>query len=195
MHAKASVLWIIHLQARHFAQGKMCVEKGTSSMCIPAFQLMYNQICSTAVHMVSITGLPAMLETSDGGKGKRKYTETEDKEKVEQDKPKKQRVKAEKVEAPWNSLLKAKLEQPLKTAGNPSLKEIARYCNLLRDDTIIPDTKKDDCRQWMLFGKCRYGKKCRFNHNTATEAQANAVLQKLERFIAEPDGLSQGERK
>ena len=175
----------------------MCADKGQSSMCLPAFQLMYNQICSTAVHMVSITGLPALLEAPDHNRGKRKQREIDDRDEGEQEKLKQQKVKQEKekVETPWNSLLKAKLEQPLKTAGNPSLKEIARYCNLLRDDTIIPDTKKDDCRQWMLFGRCRFGKRCRFNHTTASDAQANAVVQKLERFIAEPDGLAQGEHK
>ena len=82
----------------------------------------------------------------------------------------------------------------MQAAGNPSLKEIARYCNLLQEDTIIPDTKKDECRQWLLFGKCRFGQRCRFKHNTATEVQAQVVLQKLEFFIAVPDGLIQGEK-
>ena len=63
MHAKASILWIIHLQARHFAQGKMN-PANPSKMCLPSFQLMFNQICSTAVHVVSITGLPARLDNT-----------------------------------------------------------------------------------------------------------------------------------
>ena len=193
MHAKASVLWIIHLQARHFAQGKMDPAH-TSSMCLPAFQLMYNQICSTAVHVVSIAGLPAKLEASNTPPTKKgNLDETGHKQHTDNDTKKHKGNEKEKVEKPWNATLKAALEGPLKQAGNPSLKDIARHCNLLRDDIIIPNTAKEDCRQWLLFGKCRYGKKCRFNHNTATDEQAKAVIVKLEKFIAEPDTLKQGE--
>lgn len=191
MHAKASVLWIVHLQARYFAQGKMD-PNNTNTMCLPAFTLMFNQICSTAVHVVSISGLPARLEQSTSST-KRKMDPTPPS--TDTPEPKKPKANPEKIEKPWNNTLKSALEGPMKIAGQPSLKDIKRHCNLLRDDTIIPNTNKDDCRQWLIFGKCRFGKRCRFNHNTATAEQAQAIIAKFERFINAPDALRQGENK
>ena len=140
MHAKASVLWVIHLQASHFAQGKMDPRSPTT-MCLPAFKLMYNQICSTAVHMVSIAGLPAKLEYTPTPDLKRKHEPKPLDPEAGQPDQKKGKPSKEKKEAPWNTLLKDALENPLKVAGNPSLKAIARHCNLLRDDMIIPILK------------------------------------------------------
>ena len=56
--AKASILWIIHLQARHFAQGNMDSSHHAQPI-LPAFSMIYNQVCAGAPHMVSIAGLPA----------------------------------------------------------------------------------------------------------------------------------------
>lgn len=193
MHAKASILWIIHLQSRHFAQGKMD-HNYPATMCLPAFKLMYNQICSAAVHVVSIAGLPAKLEGGQTQSNKRKLDTTDPSPVPADQDSKKSKPSKEKHEQPWNQKLRTALEGPMKLAGHPSLKDIARHCNLLRDNTIIPDTNKDDCRQWMLFGKCCFGKKCHFKHVTASDDQATAVIAKLEKFINAPDTLITGEK-
>ena len=61
-HAKASILWIIHLQAHYFSQGKMDTTK-PQTMCLPAFSLMFKQISSAAIHTISVASLlPAKLD-------------------------------------------------------------------------------------------------------------------------------------
>ena len=115
VHTKVSVLWIIYLQAQHFAQGKMKLAS-PSTMCLPAFKLMFNQICSTAVHMVSIAELPACLEIPTTTT-KQKLNSSKDTLHVDdQPDPKKPKPNKEKKESPWNNKLKAALEEPLHIA-------------------------------------------------------------------------------
>ena len=184
-HSKASILWIIHLQTRHFAQGKMDVNSPTT-MCLPAFSMMFNQISASAIHTVSIAGLPAKLDQPAKGNTKGLPTLP--------GQPPEKRTKPNvptppKTEGPWNTLLKSKLEQPMRIAGNPSLKEIARYCNLLREDTVIKNTKPGECRNYMIFGSCTYGKKCRLTHATASDDQATHIIETFEKFITKPNEL------
>lgn len=67
--AKASILWIIHLQARHFAQGKM-YKNSLEGEFVPEFQFMYNHILSRAIHLISHAGLPKTLSTPSDKPGK-----------------------------------------------------------------------------------------------------------------------------
>ena len=194
MHAKASILWIIHLQSRHFAQGKMKSER-PNEMCLPAFGLMYNQICSTAIHTVSVAGLPAKFESTPDTLPRKNPAPLPPKPNQEppQKIPKLNHIN--KQEGPWHPKLKAALVGPLKTAGYPTLRDIARHCQLLRDDNVVPNVAKDACRAWIIFGQCRYGKKCRFQHPTASDEQAEQILKKFEKFIQAPDQLKKGERQ
>jgi hypothetical protein len=181
-HAKASILWIIHLQARHFAQGKMD-PANPLTMCLPAFSLMYNQIASAAIHTVSVAGLPARLDVN-----KKPHPHVPPNRPTPPDK-KPRLTPNNKVEGPWNPLLEAKLAQPMRVAGNPNLHEIARYCNLLREDNIVTNTKPGECRNYLMFGTCKFGKACRLTHNTATNEQAAQIIEKLETFITKPNEL------
>ena len=194
IHAKASILWIIHKQSRHFAQAKMSSSDLPSS-CLPEFQMMYNMILANAIHRVSVAGLPLQLEqtthpvdalkhgntTGSGGPGSKT---TEDKPEG----PAKKKVKVQQ-ERPWHPKLKAALAGPMRQAGFPSLRLIANFCGLAKDDTIVPDSAPDECRQNIMFGRCRYGNKCNNKHVTASDAQAQTILSKFERFINAPDEL------
>ena len=194
MHAKASILWIIHLQARHFAQGKMKCER-PYDMCLPAFGLMFNQICSTAIHTVSVAGLPAKFELPTGSLSKKNANPPPEKPYHEPPTKIPRLTPTIKNEGPWHPKLKAALAGPLKVAGYPTLRDIARHCQLLRDDNVVPNVNRDTCRAWILFGQCRYGKKCRFSHPTASDEQAEQILRKFEKFIQAPDQLKKGEKQ
>ena len=119
MHAKASILWIVHLHSRHYAQGKMVLNAAKQVECLPAFSQMYNSICSANIHTVSVAGLPAKLNIIEPPKvvtpDKRK--EPEQPEDLDENKSKKKRKKQK--ELPWNKKLKSALAGPLKTAKNP----------------------------------------------------------------------------
>ena len=64
----ASMLWILHLQSRQFAQGHMIPNASGVVTVLPAFANMYNVICSSAIHQVSVAGLAAKLTSSPPGK-------------------------------------------------------------------------------------------------------------------------------
>lgn len=72
LHVKSSILWIIHLQSRHFVQGKMVTDVADNDACLPAFSQMYHSICLSNIHLVSVAGLPSKLTSSPPpSKGKR----------------------------------------------------------------------------------------------------------------------------
>ena len=186
-HPKAAILWILHLQARHFAQGKMTPNTAGEVDVLLVFNMMYNHICALAIHMVSVAGLPLQLD-KEKGPTKRKGTDF-----LAEINAESKKQKHEENSKPWNKLLQQALEGPLKVAKNPGLTQIKQYCGLAQGDPIVPDVSQDECRHFLLLGRCQFGKKCRFKHGTATDAQAKASIAKLEKFIQEPDGLK-GER-
>ena len=185
LHAKASILWILHLQSRHFAHGKMVPVDGGAETCLPAFEQMYHSICSSNIHLVSVAGLPTKLtSTLPPEKGKRPAADGKgDEDAGTAKKKKKQEDKA------WNAKLKAALEEPLRVARSPGLQQIKTYCGLTEGDPVLPNTSARDCRHYLLLGCCRYGSSCKFAHGTASDAQATAAIAKMEKFIAAPEGL------
>ena len=151
---------------------------------LPAFANMYNAICSTAIHQVSVAGLLAKLTSSPPKKSPEdKVLPPVKKRRLHEDSSDRQESK------PWNPLLKAALEGPMKLAKNPGLNQIKAFCGLSPGDPVIPNCGEKDCRHFFILNKCKFGKKCKFHHSTATDAQAKAIFPKLEKFINAPDGL------
>ena len=190
-HPKASILWIIHLQARAFAQGAMTPISATEARCLPAFSMMYNQCCATAIHTISVAGLPATLEH-------KKRPASPSPSPTGDDKPKRPKASKDEDKAkrpalpsgdPWHPLLKEKLGPALKTAKFPGISQIKEYCGLPQTDPVLPDAKAGDCRHYILLGSCKHRGACKFKHATATNDQTAVILQSLEKFVASPDGL------
>lgn len=183
--AKASILWIVHLQSRHYAQGKMYPNNPEGEL-LPAFEFMINEIQAGKIHQVSHAGVPAPLLANSIDKRKG------DKDPLDNRDPKKLKLtpgsEKDKVQAPWNEKLKKLLAAPLRKANNPSLKQICRYCKLPENDPVVK-AETNQCRAYLLFGKCRFGKTCRFSHDTATEDQADAILEKFQPFLNSPEEL------
>lgn len=207
-HAKAAIYWIIHLQCRHFAQGKM--RPGLPELeLLPAFSYMFNLICSGQIHVVTFAALPArLLKPSTSLSSKRKLGEglgdtmgdALDERlakllKREKDMEKKLGNKDvdhsnDRTRDPWNSILEAKLLPALKQAKFPSLGRICKYCNISQE-RVMSNMKKGDCRNFIVLGRCKWGpKRCKMDHQTATDEQATEVIEKLEQFITAPDGVT-----
>lgn len=214
--AKAAVLWIIHLQARHYAHGRMHIEYQGGAL-LPCFKHMYNMVLAGQLHLVSIASLPGQLLKSPtagkppggnrgggggdpgtkNGNGKRVFAGEEISEErlaklLKLEEREKTRTTPGKVREQWNQALKDKLAEPLKIAKYPSLHRICQYCKLTSQDTLAPGIDRKTCRNFLVLGKCRWGNNCTMNHKTATEEQATTILAKLEEFIAKPDGIPPG---
>jgi hypothetical protein len=84
-------------------------------------------------------------------------------------------------------MLKTKLSGPLVKAGYPSFTTIMQFVdkNLLE---VI-----SDCSSWCtpnaFFGTCYLGDKCKLQHKIVTDAQAEKILQLLDKFILHPNQL------
>ena len=185
---KTSILWIILLQARRFAQGKMTGQHA----CLGEFSNMVNQI--QAKNCAAITHIEVPTDLLEGGK-KRKP----DSAKIPLDPgqrgsnpkpPKKQRV-----QQPHNTDLAAFFNKKrMADAGNPPLGRICAYCGITKEQ-LLPELPRTDCRQFLIMGSCMFGDRCKFNHCTATTAQAKTIMEKLQRFDKDPLGMAQGEIK
>ena len=147
---------------------------------------MYNQVCAGAPHMVSIAGLPAQFlanasPAEDKVPPKKKQRNQQSDDTTSGD--------SEAKAAPWNAKLEKALADPAKRANYPKLFKIMQYCGIAKGDPIMPGVGPDDCRHYLLWGRCQHGKKCRWKHRTATDAQADAAILKLEKFIKNPEEL------
>lgn len=206
-HAKAAILWIIHLQARHYAQGHM-YQGSPMGEFVHEFSYMVSLIKSGAMHQVSLAALPAGLlrpvstkrkaeEGTTAGLGARLDELNRLEKRLKQMDYKKNPAggdvgkEKEKRFDPWNEKLKATLEGPLRASHSPSLTQICTYCGLTRDDTLIPNASKRVCKSWMVLGKCNY-QNCKLLHRTATDEQVTQILKKLDTFINAPDACPKG---
>ena len=185
---KTSVLWIILLQARRFAQGKMTGQQA----CLGEFTNMVNQI--QAKNCAAITHIEVPTELLEGGRKRKQDTEQNVPGPGQRGStpkpPKKQRV-----QQPHNTDLAAFFNKKrMADAGNPPLGRICAYCGITKEQ-LLPDLPRTDCRQFLIMGTCMFGDRCKFNHCTATTAQAKTIMEKLDRFDKDPLGMAQGENK
>lgn len=182
---KASMLWIILLQARRFAQGKMEGDDG----CLGEFSNMLNLIkaknCGTIDHVEVPselgTSAPPVPQSPVKRKASAPVTTTEPL-------PKKAKPGSDRVVEPFNEALKTLLDQPRKDAGYPRFGAMCEFCGITEKNLVTGLTTKD-CRQFFLTGSCMFGAVCRLHHRRATPVQVREIETKLDRFIKEPLGL------
>ena len=185
---KTSILWIILLQARRFAQGKMTGQHA----CLGEFSNMVNQI--QAKNCAAITHIEVPTELLEGGR-KRKPVSEQNPPGPGQRGSNPQPPKKQRVQQPHNTDLAAFFNKKrMADAGNPPLGRICAYCGITKEQ-LLPDLPRTDCRQFLVMGSCMFGTKCKFNHCTATPAQAKTIMEKLQRFDKDQLGMAQGEIK
>ena len=81
----------------------------------------------------------------------------------------------------WYPKLKASLQGPLKTAGNPAFTKIVNYCK--KNVYNIFPKGSPVCTPNAFFGTCFFGEKCTKLHTMATDVQVKPILTVLEEFI------------
>ena len=166
--AKASILWVILVQARHFAKGETTIK--------PEFSNLKN--CLQRKDADFRYGMvPKNLISERKRKGEELETES---------KLKKIPARTENNPNTWNPKLRAALSTPLLRGKNPSLTKICRYCNI--PATVLAGNKAV-CRSNLVLGKCRLGSNCKFSHTMATDTEADSILSLLEKFIHNPEGI------
>jgi hypothetical protein len=189
LDVKSAILWIILLQARRFAQGKMIGE----TPCLGEFIHMSNLVKAKSCEMISHIEVPTdLLRPSKKRSGAAKTVDTTNKTVTDAD-PFPKKGKATPQIQPYSQELKKIFDQPMKDANYHGINRICEYCAVSKE-AIIPNMGRDDCIQYLLTGNCKYGKQCKFHHKTATKAQVIGITAKLDRFLKDPSGIK-GEKK
>ena len=184
---KTCILWIILLQSRRFSQGKM---EGPNA-CLGEFTNMVNLIkaknCETITHVEVPTELlsPAATKRQVETMAKRQVVE-------EGEAPggtkKKQKTR---VNHPYSKELAEFFKKPYLAAGQPSLNSMCAYSGVTQEQ-LVPNLARNECRSWIIMGKCMFGDKCKFQHRTATKDEVESITTKLKRFKNDPLGCKKG---
>ena len=187
---KISILWIILLQSRWYAQGKMVGDNA----CLGEFTHMVNLIkaknCAGITHDEAPSKLlmhpekgTKQLAAVPGGGGSTGGQAPATDDSTVPPKPKKQCL---------NHLHSKELEEFFKdanaAAGNPLLKRICEYYGITAEQ-LVPDLANNDCRNFLVTGRCMFGPACKFYHRTATKKQIAMITSKLQRYKKDPLGL------
>ena len=91
----------------------------------------------------------------------------------------------------WHSILKEKLEGPLKAAGHPSFTKIMNFCKTDAYSVFLKGSLV--CVPNAFFGRCFNGDKCTRKHTPAKDSQVEIILKLVEPFLKEPSKLKSGQ--
>ena len=84
-----------------------------------------------------------------------------------------------------NIKLEHGINKALKEAGYPYINKVCEHCGLDKQ-ALLPQLEEGVCQQYLMSGRCKFGKRCKFTHRQATDEEADMINQKLDRFIKKP---------
>ncbi len=201
---RASILWIIHLQARKFAKGQMIA--GDKEECLFEFTNLLNVLQTKNCHSISHDELPDALRGNIGiGTDKKSTTAkrtagtflntqgVDDEEPVAEKEPKKPKNR---IVQEYNKDLAEHFAEAMKITSKPGLQKVCDYCGITKR-SLVPDLDvRKDCRQFLVLGWCGFDDrgKCILNHRTATPDQVKIIKEKTFKFTNDPNGMLSGKK-
>lgn len=170
---RASILWIILLQSRHFAMGHTDI--------LAAFANLQTKLASKDGYISHMEVPKALYDSSSN---KRKTPDDPDKENPGDDKKRLRPPNKNK----WHPALQKALFPALKKSNFPTFTKIMKFCGA---DVNVPFSQKDKiCAPNAFFGRCSSGDKCRKSHALISDEQAKEILKILDKFVRDPDGCA-----
>lgn len=187
---RATILWIMLIQCRHFANGNTTITA--------EFESMQAALIAKNTSAIFHNEVPAALLAIPGA-AKRKLDEVHQHynhqggDRVGSKAiPPNSTGSGDNPRGPnrnaWHPKLKAALEGPLVKAGHPKFTDIMNYCGKYSEAIFKKDGKM--CTSNAYLGKCNLGEKCRRSHALPSDQQVATILQQLDKFISEPEGLT-----
>ena len=179
-----SIAWIIHLQSRHFTQGKMI----PPTLFIPEFENMKIQISTKqqVVHGDVPTEMyeqhpPSNLPVVSYGSKRKQQVETIIN-------PPEAKKKAKLFNIPnYHPKIRDSMKVLASQPKLPRIKAICEVCNITQND-IFPK-RKNLCIKSALFGTCF--DTCQFKHETITDEEAAKAIITLKPAIDHPEKVKQ----
>lgn len=184
---KASILWIILLQSRHFAAGSM---QGAQA-CLGAFTLMQNQLYAKMTHMIGHAEIPARLLQPTASKAKdTPTTPARNTHGAGNGHPPRSSPSQSTQGSPqgthWSK--GTPFEDAMVAAKFPRLYRVCTYCGVHKRQ-LVPDPQI--CQNFYVTGQCSFPQ-CRFKHvRPQTKEEVDAITSKLKRFLDDPLGMNE----
>jgi hypothetical protein len=185
----ATVLWITHLQARHFAGGQMVGENAV----LAEFQYMTNAICmKQQVEHGEVPTELYRLESQGKGGASRMSNNNNPPGVTDPNTPREKKQKTDSAGGMVNRdcyhpLIKQKLEPIFNQFPKKPL--IRNMCTKAGTTQfkLFPNRSRDFCIKAQIHGQCNAN--CRFQHVRITDDEAKKALEELKPIIANPNLL------
>ena len=185
----ASILWIIMLQARHFAAGQMVHD----DLYIPSFQVLLNNLEMKNVHGISHGEVPPELYTPKPVAPPTKRPRAEA-QLPQQDEQRKKRVALENDKvAQWkerpeyyNQKLKADMATIKAMVPRPSITKLCRAAGT-SPAALFPSNKKV-CIRSQIWGACEHS--CPHQHIVMGDAEIDHARDQLKKVVNNPSLLN-----
>eukprot|EP00957_Ditylum_brightwellii_P165046 12565762-Ditylum_brightwellii.AAC.1 len=168
-----AIMWIVLLQARHFAQGKTTV--------LAEFTAMQTALAAKITHImhselpVTLIAQPAKHALETQGEGQPKHKQ-----------PRVDKAQETTRETDIHPLIKKEFAHVHHVAPNATIKQMCNLCNVQPHQLVE--------NNWVcllnLFEKCMK-KKCFREHRVATDQEAKNIVQKLEQARKNPERLKE----
>ena len=178
-----SITWIIHLQSRHFTQGKMV----PPNLFIPEFNNMKTQISTkqqvmhgdVPTEMYESDPQPSTSIPSHSGS-----STTKRKLHNETNRPNGERKKAKLFNiSNYHPLIKENMKVLASQQKLPRVKAICEVCDIKQED-IFP-RRKNLCIKSALFGTCF--DTCQYKHEAVSDEEATKAINMLKPAINNPE--------
>jgi hypothetical protein len=179
----ASIIWILHLQSRHFASGLMTINSEGEETLLPEFTYMCNAI--KAKQQVYHGEVPAaLLHTPEPPKDKRPQPTPTDPNKKPRTEEKDKWIVAPRPDT-YHPLIKKAMEPIMQLQRQPSVQKLCRAAGC-HAGQLFPHRKKL-CIRAQLFGKCFTS--CQHEHSLISDEEAEKSLKHLTRFLSDPQQI------
>ena len=195
---RATLLWILLIQSRHFATGKM--DPADDEHCMGEFINLKHHLVAKSCAGISHADLPDQLRhdprTARTSHGKR------DLAKMLEDVPNASNLRApnpskhpKALPLPgFHTTFLKELREARKVAQWPTISALCRHCGITRE-ALIPDCDpKSTCTRHILLNNCP--DKCEYKHIAVNKSQIDAIRTNLDKFFQDPLALKPtGEQK
>ena len=180
---RASILWIILIQSRHFAAGKM---KGDRAM-VAAFTQMSNNIKTNSP--IEHGDVPPSLYTPKSSPTSNYNGNSNKRHLVNPSNPPTKRttnsLTKEEVKASQHPLIASALSDLANIKPRPYIGAICRAANISSQDLF--KSRPHLCLKAQFWGACRPN--CEHEHKLVTDEEAKAMLQKIQPAIDNPSAI------
>jgi hypothetical protein len=177
--SRASILWVLLKQSRHFAIGEMEV--------LHEFRGMHESLSCKQLGFTHAE-TPEQLWKDDNGTNKRKSEKPLNDEKKRN---KEKQATPPPINNPncWHPKVKEALLPGIRAANNPGFKNIMMYCN--QDITALYPFFGRKCIGNTFLGTCYNGRQCERDHSLPDDAQVEKILEVTKKFRDNPTGILQ----